>query len=56
MSQLVNRAVFDIRGLEIIRRISAITFGIFLFALSILNSYASESDWMQYGGHEGGAR
>ena len=56
MSQLTNSAVFNFCGLDIIRRIKACLVGVFFLAAAPLNSYASESDWMQYGGHEGGGR
>ncbi|HIN13046.1 MAG TPA: hypothetical protein EYM72_02050, partial [Gammaproteobacteria bacterium] len=42
--------------LGVIKRISASLIGIFFLAAGTLNSYASESDWMHYGGHEGGGR
>ena len=56
MSQLTNSAVFNFCGLDIIGRIKACLVGVFFLAAAPLNSYASESDWMQYGGHEGGGR
>ena len=40
----------------VIKRISASLNGIFFLAAGTPNSYASESDWMHYGGNEGGGR
>ena len=56
MSQLANSVMFSFCGLDIIRRTCACLVGVFFLAATPLNSYASESDWMQYGGHEGGGR
>ena len=56
MSQLTNSAGFSFCGLDTIRRISVCLVAAFFLAAVVLNSYASESDWMQYGGHEGGGR
>jgi len=56
MSQLISSAVSSFWVLGVIKRISASLIGIFFLAAGTLNSYASESDWMHYGGHEGGGR
>ena len=56
MSQLISSAVSSFWVLGVIKRVSASLIGIFFLAAGTLNSYASESDWMHYGGHEGGGR